>query len=396
MHHKFYGFVVWFVATLFVVYSFCLNTAAAVFTNAVKTSLNASSGETALSMGAFTLGFAVMQILAGYLLDKYNPRYVVSFGIFLLALGNILISHAHNLILFAAANFMQGLGASFSFIALGVLISQWFEPKMFPILFGAGQTVSCMLAAFLHYYLTLALKAHTWNAIYQVLGVCGGILVILSITLIRSPANHHIPSALSLKQSLQRVLKNKQILLCAAGAATSFGILLGYAGFWYLPVQEYYSVKNEQSMIISGLIFTGIAIGTPLLGWISNRVHTRIGVLHITIILGAMALLMGIYLPHYRVNTLMIIQIVSFFIGFFLSGSMLFYTIVNEISAAETKGVALSVTNTAVFLLNATIMFVPYVFVTPSSALFFTNLWVLPFLVMVSLLLLYFIKDSAT
>src|SRR5690349_8745005 len=97
---KFYGSIVWFIATLFVVYSFCLNTASAVFSDAIKTSLHASNLGVSLATGAFILGFACMQIPAGYLLDKFNARLVVSSGVFLLAIGNVFISYSDNLIIY--------------------------------------------------------------------------------------------------------------------------------------------------------------------------------------------------------------------------------------------------------------------------------------------------------
>src|SRR5476651_2215637 len=130
---KIYGSIVWLIATLFFFYSFCLNTAAAVFSETIKSSLHASNLGVSLATGAFILGFACMQIPAGYLLDKYNARFVVSSGVFLLAVGNVLISFSDNLIVYTLSNFMQGMGASFAFIAAAVLISQWFSGKIFPI-----------------------------------------------------------------------------------------------------------------------------------------------------------------------------------------------------------------------------------------------------------------------
>lgn len=391
---KFYAFLVWFIATLFVVYSFCLNTASAVFSEAIKTSLHASDVGVSVATGAFILGFACMQIPAGYLLDKYNARFVVSSGIFLLAVGNVIISFSDNLILYTLSNFLQGVGASFAFIAAAVLISQWFSGKVFPVLFGLTQTLSCTLAGIIHYYFTVVLATHTWNEIYQGLALFGFILFALALVIVKSPKGYKREASMSLTKSLAIVLNNKQIWLCSIAAATSFGVLLAYAGFWYVQIQAYYSVENLQAVIISGMIFFGIGVGTPLLGWVSNIVKSRVMVIHVTLCIGVMALLLGIYLPHYNIDTLVIIKIVSFLIGFFLSGSMLFYTMVSEFSTNNTRGVAISVLNTAVFLFNTLILFIPYLFITEFSKTFFTYLWVLPFFLMISLLLLYFTKDT--
>ena len=389
-----YGYIVWFVTTLFVIYSFCLNTAAAVFFTAIQTTLHASNLEVSLASGAFILGFACMQIPAGYLLDKFNARFVVSAGVLLLTCGNAIASFTDHLIIFAIANFIQGLGASFAFIAAAILISQWFSSKTFPILFGFTQTISCTSAGIIHYYFIILLKTHTWNAIYHGLAIFGFILWILTLLLVKTPAAYKQLTTISLKQSLSKVLHNKQIWLCSIAAATSFGVLLAYASFWYMPIQTYYSIENWQAVIISGMIFFGIAIGTPFSGWISNKFKSRIMIIHITLVLGVMALILGIYLPHYKINTLIIIKTISFFIGFFLSGSMLFYTIVNEISPASTRGVAISFLNTLVFLFNTLLLFIPYLFVTAISKEFFTYLWILPCSALFSILLLYFIKDS--
>lgn len=388
------GAIVWFVVTLFVVYSFCLNTAAAVFANAIKMTLHTNDLGVSIAVSAFIVGFACMQIPAGYLLDRYNAKFIVSSGVLLLALGNICITFSTTLLMFVLSNLLQGIGASFAFIAAGILISQWFPTKMFPVLFGLTQTMSCILSGVLHYIFLLQLESHSWTSIYAYLGIFGAILFVLTLLFVKTPDDFKRTTMPSLKQSLMIVGKNSQIWLCTIAAATSLGILLAYASFWYLDVQKYYFVQTNEAAVISGMIFIGIGVGTPLLGWLSNLVKSRKMILHTNLVLGTMTLLLGLYLPHFNLNTLVIIKLVSFFIGFFLSSSMLFYTVVSEISSDQTRGVALSITNTGVFLFNTLMMFIPYFFMTAISTTFFAYLWVLPFSVMIAVLITYFINET--
>jgi MFS family permease len=391
-----FKYLVWFVATLFVVYAFCLNTASAVFSDAIKTSLDADNFGVSLASGAFILGYACMQIPAGYLLDKFNARYVVSSGVFLLAAGNIAIAYSDNLILFSLSNFLQGVGASVSFVAAAVLISQWFSNKTFPIIFGMTQTISCLSAGVIHYYFTVALKTHSWNDIYHILALFGFGLFVLTLFIVKSPAGYTSQNKISLSDSLFQVFTNKQILLCSIAGAASFGVLLAYAGLWYMPVQSFYAVQPLAAVEISGMIFAGLGIGTPLLGWLSNRVKSRTLVLHVAMSLGTMTLLLSLYLPHFNTNSLILAKTIAFLTGFFLSGPMLFYTIVSEISPSATRGVAISDLNSTVYLFNTFMLFIPYLFITLTSTQFFTYLWILPFFILLSILLLYFIKDSYT
>ena len=389
-----YGSLVWFIATLFVIYSFCLNTAAAVFSHAIIVSLHATSIQVSYAVSAFVVGFAVMQIPAGYLLDRFNVRYVLSAGVLCLAIGNVLISYADTLVLFSISNFIQGLGASFAFIAAGVVISKWFSAKSFPILFGLTQTLSCILAGIIHYVFTQALLTHPWNMLYKQLSIFGFILFGLTLVFVTVPKSDKPAAPVSLGAALKTVCGNPQVWLSTIAAATSFGVLLAYASFWYMNVQKFYLVSANDAFIMSAIMFTGIGIGTPVLGYISNLFKSRIAVIHVTLALGCMALLLGIYLPHFQVPNYYLTDSISFLIGFMLSGAMLFYTIVSEISSDSTRGVALSVTNTGVFLFNTLLMFAPYVFMTELSKNFFTYLWILPFCVVFSIMMTNFVKDS--
>ena len=251
---KIHGYAVWFITTLFVVYAFCLNTASAVFSGAIQTSLHGTSFDVSIATGAFILGFACMQIPAGYLLDRFNTKFVVSGGILMLAAGNIIISFSTSLVVYTFSNFLQGMGAAFGFIAAAVLTSQWFSARIFPVLFGLTQTLSCILAGVIHYYFTIALSTHTWNDIYRLLASFGFILLVFALLIITSPSNYNRDRTVSLRQSLSMVLKNKQILLCAIATATSYGVVLAYAGLWYLRVQIYYSVNTLQAIIVSGMM----------------------------------------------------------------------------------------------------------------------------------------------
>lgn len=390
---KLYSYMIWLIVTLFVVYAFCLNTATSVFFDAIKVSLNINELYASVATGSFILGFAFMQIPAGFLLDKYDAKYIVSLGILLLASGNFIISTSDHFIIFTLANFLQGIGASFAFVASVVLISQWFPLQQFPILFGLSQTLNCILTGIIHYFFTVALATYTWKNLYFGLSVFGFCLLVFAFLFIKNPSNLQKKNAISLHKSLLYVFKNKQILLCSVATATSFGVLLAYASFWYLKVQLYYSVENLEATMISSLIFVGLGLGTPLWGWLSNIVNSRLIIIHSTLVIGTMALLLGIYFPHYESNDLITVKIISLLIGFFLSGSMLFYTLVGETVPENIRGVAISVVNTTVFIFNTLLLFIPTLFVTERSKEFFTYLWVLPFCLMFSILIIYFIKE---
>ena len=377
--------------TIFVVYSFSLSTATGVFLPSVQKSLGLSEVAATYVLQAFVIGYALMQIPAGYLIDNFRARWVVSAGVFTLSLGALLQSMSSTTGLFVVANFIQGIGGAFSFIATGALIGQWFKIQQFPIWFGLTQTVSCILTGIIHSIFTNMVVGHSWNTIYRYLALGGFGLTILCVVFVRNPKNDS-PVKQSLFKPLAIVMKNRQVWLFSFIGLTSFGVLLAYADVWAIKVQQFHEVTTLDSVEVSGYLFLGIGLGTPFLGWLSNVVKNRKVVLHISICIGTIFMLAAVYLPHFPTPTLSIAKTATFGVGFFLSGSMLIYTCAGEILPNSLRGMAIGLINMFVFIGSTFISSLPYALVT--SEVYYTRLWVIPVLLIVSVMMLYFVKET--
>lgn len=381
------GILIWLITSLYVAYAFCLNTAAAVFGGAIREALELSHEMATLVMGAYIVGYACGQIPAGYFLDRYSPRIVIASGLFILTIGNIFASQAEHAWGLLVCNLIQGIGGAFAFIAAGIVIAQWFSPRWFPILFGITQTIACILSAVFHYQILRWLHQTTWDHVYAYLSVIGGVLWIAVILLVkRGPRLSHY-SPIALRVALSQTLHNRQMGLSMLGVACAFGGLLAYASYWYKEVQNYYQIETFEAQITGGLILIGIGVGTPLLAIGSDLLRSRMKVIHSSLVLGTMALLVGIYFP-FATRT------IAFLTGFFLSGSLLLYTVVSENADDQFRGVALSVTNTAVFLMNTVMLFFPFWMKPLATTPFFNYLWVFPFLMLVAILVVYYIRET--
>ena len=103
-------------------------------------------------------------------------------------------------------------------------------------------------------------------------------------------------------------------------------------------------------------------------------------------------MLAALYLPHFATPTLAIANTISFGIGFFLSGSMLIYTCASEIISGSLRGMAIGLINMFVFVGSTLISSLPYMMVT--SKVYYTKLWVIPMLLIISIALVYFVKET--
>ena len=130
------GLFIWFIVTLFVVYAFFLNTAGAVFSDTFKSFMHLSDVGAAFAVGSFILGFACMQVPAGYLLDRFFAPYVAVFFFCGSALGIVLFwSGVVGGLAFVAA-MLVGLGQGAEFDILPYAISRYFGLRAFGEIYG--------------------------------------------------------------------------------------------------------------------------------------------------------------------------------------------------------------------------------------------------------------------
>ncbi|MFC2101750.1 nitrate/nitrite transporter [Bacteroidota bacterium] len=394
-----YGYVVWFVISLFVVFAFSLNTAAGVFSGAIEHTLNLTNTQTTIAMGAFIIGFALMQIPAGALLDRFSNKLFVSCAILIMATGAFLISLSSTIVTFSLANLVMGIGGSFAFVAAGKSISKWFSLAAFPIMFGLTNTLSCLSTGFIHGLLIDQLAVRSWETIYLFLALTGVVLCGITVIFFREPKSkvtkESSEKAPSLISSVMVVVRIPKLWLCSLSAGLSFGALLAYVSFWYVKVEDFYHVQEHNIIFLATLTFIGIGLGAFFWGFVAKYVRPLTTLIHSTLILGTLFLLLGIYLPHFNINTLIFAETIAFCIGFFLAGSQLFYTIAAEMVPKHLTGIALSVVNTVVFLVNTLLLSLPYVFKTATST-FYNTLWLFPFCIVLSIGLLVYLKSPKT
>ena len=86
--------------------------------------------------GVFFLSFAIFQIPAGILIDKYGPRKVMSSVIIFAVLGSIIFALSNSFYILLIGRVLMGLGCSICLMGSLVLITRWTDSDQFSKLAG--------------------------------------------------------------------------------------------------------------------------------------------------------------------------------------------------------------------------------------------------------------------
>jgi len=233
--------------------------------------------------------YAAMQIPAGLLSDSLGPRKTVTFSLLIASAGSVLFGFAPTINTAFIGRIMVGLGVSMVFIPTMKILSQWFRAHEFARMAGILNAVGG-IGVFAATWL-LALMAGTlgWRLSFELIGGCTFLLVGLVWLIVmdrpgakgwpsiaeidhQGVGQAHPPQQIPLKEGMRRVVSNRFFWPVAIWFFFDCGIFFGFGALWSGPylMHAYGMTKGEAGTILS-MIAWGMIIGSPLLGFVSDK-----------------------------------------------------------------------------------------------------------------------------
>tara|TARA_Y100001936_G_scaffold254087_1_gene324643 strand:+ start:5122 stop:6315 length:1194 start_codon:yes stop_codon:yes gene_type:complete len=113
-----------------------LRTSIGVLSPTLMTNFNINPNNMGLLGGVFFLSFALFQIPAGILIDRYGPKKVMSLVIIFAVLGSVIFASSNSFYSLLLGRVFMGLGCSICLMGALVLITRWTSSDKFSKLAG--------------------------------------------------------------------------------------------------------------------------------------------------------------------------------------------------------------------------------------------------------------------
>ena len=121
-----------------------------------------------------------------------------------------------------------------------------------------------------------------------------------------------------------------------------------FAALWGVPyLQEKFQISVVTASGLCSMIWLGIGIGSPLLGWLSDKIESRRIALIISAVLGLSATLVLLYLPELNFGWA---YGVCFVLGLGAGGQTVSFAVVKENNSSELVGTASGFNNLSVLI----------------------------------------------
>ena len=287
-HTKIAGIKPWLVviaAALFFFYEFIQMNVI----NAINVDLMKEFALTPTELGFFSSTYFYATVLflipAAMILDRFSTKRVVMLALGVCVLGNLMFGYASTVSIAMVSRFFTGIGSAFCFLSCIRLATRWFPPAHLALVTGVVVTLAMTGGMVSQTPMTYLTETYGWRHAMMFDAAFGLVIWLLIMLFVEDyPLGYESIkdtqetqlSELGYMRSLRISLLRMQNWLC--GLYTCFlnlpiYLLGGFMGTPYLiEVQGY--TRDEAALVMTTLFF-GATIGSPLMGWISDKVGLR-------------------------------------------------------------------------------------------------------------------------
>lgn len=297
----------------------------------------------------------VFLFVAGILLDRCATRKVILVSLGICVLGTILFSTATSFASACFYRFLTGIGSAFCFLSIIRLASRWFPPKRMALVIGLVVTMAMIGGWVSQVPMTWLAQVAGWRRALRIDGFLG-MFIFVSIALFvkdypegqekmhqaEQEYIHQLGFFTTMRMAFLRI-QNWFGGIYVFLMNLPVGLLGGLWGVLYLTHTQ--SVTRIQASEISSMLFFGTIVGSPIVGWFSDKIQLRRPPMLMGAIISLCLISIIIHEHHLSYDALIAL---FFAVGLCTSTQIIGYPLVAENSKRVVTAMSVSVVNISV------------------------------------------------
>jgi MFS family permease len=411
MTSKLFPWMVWGVSALFVSFQMLLQTSPSVMIANLEQAFSINAFGVSLLSSSFFYSYVLLQIPAGMLIDRIQPRYCLTVCLIGIALMTLMFATTESLTVARTGRMLQGAFSAPSVVPALFLAAIWFPSQRFALLAGLTEMIGMLGSAVGQAVLAPSCGYFGWRETMIGCALVGFILAGITWFVVRNKApdgtdetthatETPAPHQTHIFRNLLTVISYPQAWINGLFSGLLFAVAAAFASFWCIPfLIQAYGVTLNVAASASAMALVGVALGAPSIGWLSDRFGVRRLPMIISTMIVLVLMLIVLYVPAIPLVTMFGLL---FALGFFSSAYVLPFAVMRDIMPAHVRGTAMGYTNMMSIMIGAPIIqpFIGWMLnselshTTNQAAAYQHALVVLPVCLALGCVLAFFVKET--
>ncbi len=333
---------------LFLFFEMALQVSPGIMTNHLMNSLKIDIFWLGVTSGAYFITYTFMQIPAGLFYDRFSARNVILLPLLICVVGGFLFGLAPNFYLATCARIFMGFGSAFAFIGVLVVASHVFSKHYFTLITGITQMLAALGAMCGALPLLPLIKHFGWRTTMVIISSFGLVLFVIMLLFLKLPNKHLTNAPTKAWTALKTVAQQSQTWFIALYACLLWMPMAVVASLYGIAfVEQYFNLPFATSATIVTFMWIGIAIGSPLFGFVADKTHQLKLTLTICALIGVVGFALIMFIP---ITSLMALIFLFLLAGAACAGQALSFSLVSRNNKLEHRATAIGFNNMAVVI----------------------------------------------
>ena len=268
--------LIWIVPSIFYAYQYILRVMPNIMMGDIVQKFHIDATIFGQFSGVYYIGYSLMHLPIGIMLDRYGPKKVMPCCILLAVLGLLPIIFAEHWIYPVIGRAMIGIGSSAAILGIFKIIRMTFSEQRFTRMLSFSVTIGLMGAIYGGGPVGYMCKVFGYKAVIQILVALGLLLAGITYLIVPQAEQKNLNS--SVMSDIKKVFANQKVIILCVLAGLMVGPLEGFADVWASKfLQQVYNFDSGVAGYVPSMIFVGMCFGAPVLGVIAEKTGNYIG-----------------------------------------------------------------------------------------------------------------------
>ncbi len=271
------AWVTWLIASFFYAYQYILRIMPSIMMSDITHQFNIDAAIFGQFSGVYYIGYSLMHLPIGIMLDRFGPKKVMAGCILLTAIGLLPLILSHHWIYPVIGRAMIGIGSSAAILGTFKIIRMTFQEKYFSRMLSFSVTLGLIGAIYGGGPVSLMKNIWGYQTVIEFFIVIGLLLATIIYLVVPDEKPTHQTSITS---NIKTVFTNWKVILICFSAGLMVGPLEGFSDVWGPEfLKQVYGFHSNIANSLPSIIFIGMCVGSPILSMIAEKTEYYFGVI---------------------------------------------------------------------------------------------------------------------